>query len=412
MLFSNILNLVEEYVYTQFKEKSPNENIYHDIVHTKEVVEESTIMAREIGVGDIDTEILLIAAWFHDMGHLDTLKGHEEKSCEYAKKFLTENNYSEEKMKKVFDCILATKMSSQPNSLIEEIIKDADLCHVGKEKYFDQSSLLRAELENRTGTKMTDYDWNKSNIDFFIKHRFFTKYAKDRYGETKQENMLKLQKRVRKAYTKMEEEKLKNEKLEIEKEKLATKKEVIGKPERGVETMWRNTMRTHVSFSSMADNKAHIMISVNTLLLTAIVAFLIKNLSVYPQLILPTSMLTVVNLVSLVYAVLVTRPNITSGTFTNEDVLNKKVNLLFFGNFYKMNLENFSWGMNELMNDKDYLYDSMIKDYYYLGQVLGKKYLHLRMSYNIFMFGIILTIIAFAAVLTMYPITGDLVPIH
>ncbi len=200
--------------------------------------------------------------------------------------------------------------------------------------------------------------------------------------------------------------------MELEKEKLASKKESSLKPDRGVETMWRNTMRTHVSFSSMADNKAHIMISVNTLLLTAVVAFLIKNLSLYPQLIIPTSLLTLVSLVSLIYAVLVTRPNITSGTFTNEDVLNKKVNLLFFGNFFKMNLESFSWGMNELMNDKDYLYESMIKDYYFLGQVLGKKYLHLRMSYNIFMFGLIITIAAFIIALTFYPISGDLIPLH
>lgn len=412
MLFSNIINQTEEYIYKVFSEKSPSANIYHDIVHTKEVVNEVEKIGKEIGISDLDLEILIIAAYFHDLGHIDQVENHEEVSAQYAEKFLSNLNYPTDRLNKVIKCILATQLDYRPQNLLEEIIKDADLHHVGSDKYFDKSNLLRTELENRCGKKYEDYDWIKNNIDFFIKHKFYTKYAKDNYEEIKQSNLLKLQKRLRKALNKADEEKIKLEKLELEKEKLANKKESSSKPDRGVETMWRNTMRTHVSFSSMADNKAHIMISVNTLLLTAVVAFLIKNLSLYPQLIIPTSLLTIVSLVSLIYAVLVTRPNITSGTFTNEDVLNKKVNLLFFGNFYKMNLESFSWGMNELMNDKDFLYESMIKDYYFLGQVLGKKYLHLRMSYNIFMFGLIITVIAFIIVLTFYPITGDLIPIH
>ncbi len=412
MIFSNVLNLTEEYIYSFYKEKSPAVNIYHDIVHTKEVVEITGKIGKEIGINDIDLEILLIAAWFHDTGHILQFMGHEEISCDFAKEFLEKNDYPAERINRVLKCIIATKIDIEPETLIEEIICDADLNHLGTEKYFSKSELLRAEVENRTGNKFSDYDWIKSSIDFFIKHKFYTRYAKDNFDEQKQDNLLKLQKRLRKAVNKVEEEKIKVEKLELEKEKLANKKETIGKPERSVETMWRNTMRTHVSFSSMADNKAQVMISVNTLLLTAIVAFLIKNLSIYPQLIIPTAILTIVSLFSLVYSVLVTRPNITSGTFTNEDVLNKKVNLLFFGNFYKMNLENFSWGMNELMNDKDYLSDSMIRDYYFLGQVLGKKYAQLRISYNIFMFGLILSIIAFVIALTVYPITGDLVPIY
>ncbi len=412
MLFSTIINVTEEHIYKAFSEKSPAGNIYHDIVHTKEVVNEVEKIGREIGISDLDLEVLIIAAYFHDLGYIDQSENHEEIGANYAKNFLSKSDYPKDRLDKVINCILATKIDYQPKNLIEEIIKDSDLHHLGTEKYFDKSNLLRTEIENRRGEKFEDYDWIKNSIDFFIKHKFYTKFAKDNYEEIKQSNLLKLQKRLRKALNKAEEEKIKTEKLEIEKEKLASKKENSLKPDRGVETMWRNTMRTHVSFSSMADNKAHIMISVNTLLLTAVVAFLIKNLSLYPQLIIPTALLTIVSLVSLIYAVLVTRPNITSGTFTNEDVLNKKVNLLFFGNFYKMNLESFNWGMNELMNDKEFLYESMIKDYYFLGQVLGKKYLHLRMSYNIFMFGLILTVLAFIISLTFYPITGDLIPIH
>ncbi len=98
---------------------------------------------------------------------------------------------------------------------------------------------------------------------------------------------------------------------------------------------------------------------------------------------------------SIILSVLATRPNVTSGKFTKADVDNKKVNLLFFGNFHKMSLDEFQWAMNEMIGDKDYIYSSMTKDLYFLGLVLQRKYKILRWTYNIFMTGIIVSVIAF-----------------
>ncbi|RUA18230.1 MAG: phosphohydrolase, partial [Flavobacteriia bacterium] len=98
---------------------------------------------------------------------------------------------------------------------------------------------------------------------------------------------------------------------------------------------------------------------------------------------------------SMVLSVLATRPNITSGKFTKEDVEQKRVNLLFFGNFHKMKLEEYEWAMSELTKDKDYVYASLTKDLYYLGLVLNKKYKILRITYNIFMLGMIISVLAF-----------------
>ena len=75
--------------------------------------------------------------------------------------------------------------------------------------------------------------------------------------------------------------------------------------------------------------------------------------------------------------------------------MNKKVNLLFFGNFYNMSLPDYDWAMKEMMSDREYLNSSMIKDIYFLGVVLARKYKYLRISYNIFMFGLVLAIVAF-----------------
>ena len=77
-------------------------------------------------------------------------------------------------------------------------------------------------------------------------------------------------------------------------------------------------------------------------------------------------------------------------------VENKNVNLLFFGNFHKMKLNDFQWAMNELMKDKEYLYNSMTKDLYFLGKVLNRKYKILRITYTIFIIGILASVTAFA----------------
>ena len=145
----------------------------------------------------------------------------------------------------------------------------------------------------------------------------------------------------------------------------------------------------------MADSKANIMISVNTIVLSIMVSVLLGKLQFYPEFIIPTIILVLVCLCATVFAILATRPNISRGTFTREDIQNKQINLLFFGNFYNMELPDYDWAMKEMMKDKDYLYGSMIKDIYFLGVVLARKYKLLRISYSIFMYGLIAAIAAF-----------------
>ena len=145
----------------------------------------------------------------------------------------------------------------------------------------------------------------------------------------------------------------------------------------------------------MADSKANILISVNFIVLSVIIGTLYDKLLTDPNLQIPTVLLSIVCVLAIVFGILATRPTVTSGKFTKEDIANKKTNLLFFGNFHKMGYADYDWGMTEMIGDKNYLYSSMIKDTYFLGIVLAKKYRYLRIAYNIFMYGLILSMIAF-----------------
>jgi len=183
------------------------------------------------------------------------------------------------------------------------------------------------------------------------------------------------------------------EKVSKLKKKVKEAKEL--KPTRGIETMFRTTSKNHMELSAIADNKANIMISINSIILSVMVSVLIRKLEEYPHMTIPAVLLTIVCLTTIVFAVLATRPNVSKGKFERYDIINKETNLLFFGNFHRMSLKDYQWGMKEMLQDADYLYGSMIKDIYFLGTVLGKKYRLLRMSYTIFMYGFVLSILGF-----------------
>lgn len=165
--------------------------------------------------------------------------------------------------------------------------------------------------------------------------------------------------------------------------------------------MFRTTSGNHIMLSQMADNKANILITINSIILSVVVSVLIRKVEEDPRLVIPTIMLVSVCLATIVFAILSTRPNVSAGRFTREDIRNKKTNLLFFGNFHGMNVEDYEWSMKQMMKDADYLYGSLIKDIYYLGRVLGKKYKFLRIAYNIFMFGFVISILSFVVVMML-----------
>jgi hypothetical protein len=171
-----------------------------------------------------------------------------------------------------------------------------------------------------------------------------------------------------------------------------------GQPENiagAIETLLRLTAANDHRLSDMADNKAQILITVNSIIISAIVSLVLKNLKDNQFLSLPTYILLFVSLVTMILAILATRPSIPKGRFSKKDLLSRKVNLLFFGNYYRMNLEDYKDGMKTVIADPVFLFDNLIMDVHSQGRVLGRKYLLLRSAYNVFMIGLVISIITF-----------------
>jgi hypothetical protein len=127
-----------------------------------------------------------------------------------------------------------------------------------------------------------------------------------------------------------------------------------------------------------------------------ILGLLFRKLQDEPYLTIPSILFLLSSVTTIVIAILATRPKLGGGTFTTEDVINKKTNLLFFGNFHKAPFEQYNEAMRKMMRDPNYLYGALINDIYQLAVVLGRKYKLIRLAYNIFMFGLVISVIAFA----------------
>lgn len=374
--------------------------VYHNIDHTEEIVRAARTIAQGCKLSKSETEIVELAAWFHDVGYTTTAAEHEEKGAQLAAEFLWANGYPQERLEKVVGCILATKVPQQPKNELEAVVCDADLIHLGKKRFFARSNLLRMEIERRTGKPFTDIEWLQKNIEFASQATFHTAYAKEEFTARRIKNLATLQEQLREALARNEESSVKEQ---AQKEKTAAKIEKEKRPERGIETMFRVVPKNHLDLSALADQKASILISTSSIILSIIFGLLVTKIDTHPFILLPTSILALVCLTTMVFAILATRPNITTGTFTREDVTQRRTNLLFFGNFHGSSLEDFDWGMREMMKDADYLYGSMIKDLYYLGKVLGVKYKYLRIAYTIFMWGLIVSVIAFGIAIAAAP---------
>jgi hypothetical protein len=169
---------------------------------------------------------------------------------------------------------------------------------------------------------------------------------------------------------------------------------------KGMQTMLRIMNENHVEFSKMSDGKANILISVNAIIISVVLSVLLRRLEVEPHLTIPTILLLFTALATITLAILSTRPKVTTGLFKKEDIHDRKVNLMYFGSFHKSAVDDFEWGMREMMTEPEYMYSSMIRDIYSMGGVLARKFKLVNIAYNIFMFGLIISIVGYVLAIT------------
>ncbi len=376
----DIIKEVELFILQFFEEHIPAKYVYHSVEHTKMVVKMASEIADSETLDERNKSIVKVAAWFHDTGYSKKYKNHEEVSCKIAREFLASKNVDEGFITEVENCIRATKMGYVPQTLNEKVIADADLSHAGLDNFLDISNLLRKETSNISDKKQTKLEHWKKTLDFLEQVKYQTNNAKENFEDNRKQNIEKVKGRINK--------------LELRSEG-TNKKQPIRSTQRGTETMFRLTARNQINLSSIADNKANIMLTINSVLLSILISTSILNIQRGWNILIPGIILVVGCLISLIFSIMSVRPKISTGRFTDEDLEIKNVNLLFFGNFYDMPYSKYEKAVKTMIDDYDFLYGNLIKDQHSLGKVLFRKYKLLSFSYDFFMFGFVCAVLTY-----------------
>jgi predicted metal-dependent HD superfamily phosphohydrolase len=412
MDYPPLLEQAEHYVRSLYDTHVSEKLYYHNLRHTEGVVEAATQIAQHYQLSDVDFFTVNVAAWFHDLGYLTgDGPGHEERGARMAQSYLEGSSVDFGVVEAIKRCIIATQLPQRAVGLTEQIVCDADLFHLGTDEFGDRNKLMRKEAEAVQGRKISKDEWRRSTIRFLESHQYYTDYCRLLLNEQQNENLLKLRAKDPEASvhgpntlnTLLREHGLEESKSEEQEPVDKKKKEKKKDPGRGIDTVFRITSNNNQKLSSQADSKAHILIQVNSIIISVLLSLLLRKIEDHTNLAIPATLLLAVNLVTIIFSILATRPHIPPGTFSQADLDEKKVNLLFFGNFYRMSLEQYANGMLIMMDDRDFLYGSLIRDVYFQGIALGKKYRWLRLSYNVFMYGLIASVMAFLIAALAFP---------
>ncbi|MEL7221360.1 MAG: Pycsar system effector family protein [Bacteroidota bacterium] len=348
---------------------------------------------KVLGAGENSSaeDILLarVAAFFYPLGFRLQPFSPQNASQTAAKRFLTEQGQSEGFITSLQQC-LKQVYDKQPTTPAASLLHDALIGTYCNTETYNWANLRKMEASLLEGP--TDrLAQAQLHLQELLSIRYATHAGQMHWQKAMSAQLLEQKKRVEKL--------LRDQDNQLTVKAHQTKAEAFlieaGIPVRAAQTYFRAVYRNHINLSAIADNKANIMISVNAILISVLITFLsYRNIAeTQPMILLPVVVFLVTGLASLTFAVLSARPKVTN-VISNEKQAAAN-SLAFFGNFVHLSLADFEAAMNEQLSSSTLIYKSMVDDLYYLGQVLDKKYRYLSIAYNVFMVGLIVTVIFF-----------------
>jgi len=197
MAHNTIVSSSARFVTNLFAERLPVWAHYHSLKHTATVVVGCRKIGINLGLKADDIEVITIAGWFHDTGYTKRVKDNERVGAAIAQTFLMRNNYSQSKIRKVIDCIMATKIPQRPRNILEKVICDADMASLGKKTFLTENELLRKEIVECENRNMDVSTWLRRTEPFLRTHRFHTTYGRTVLERGRQKNISIIQQLIR-----------------------------------------------------------------------------------------------------------------------------------------------------------------------------------------------------------------------
>lgn len=373
----------ENYIAALLAEKLPENIVFHNFNHALLVKNYAETIGRQADLTADEMNILRICALFHDTGYINSYVQYKEESVLIASAFLAKHEVDEQTINQVAEIIRESKLPYKSKDKISEVLCDADMMYIASENCMEQFDLLYEETALMKPKTVKRAVFERSCLGFFATHTYLTEYGKTVLQFKKEDAAKRIAGRMNRR------------KLIENKKENPDKKEKGISYSRGVETLFRLTARNQINLNSIADHKSNILISVNAIIISIIITMLTGKIGNMSQDIFPILVLLIVCLITIIIAIMSTRPILITKKFTKDDLKQKNVDLIFFGNFIKMEYDDYLKAIKDMIKEDDHLYSIMIKNQYTLGKILSKKFRLVKIAYNIFMIGIILTVVVF-----------------
>lgn len=172
---------IYQHMMSRLEDELPPWLYYHSPDHTRYVLEKTRFLAETEAVSEEDMELLKLAALYHDSGFLIAPQDHEQTSCELAREDLKRYGFETEKIDRICQMILATRIPQKPRSLLEKILADADLEYLGTAQFFPYANKLYKEILH-FNPDLSRPAWNRLQVEFLSAHSYHTRFCK-RYRE-------------------------------------------------------------------------------------------------------------------------------------------------------------------------------------------------------------------------------------
>lgn len=193
MKYKDLRELCKDYVAGLFSKRSDDSLVFHNYAHTERVVARADQISLYYHLEEPHHFVVIAAGWFHDVGYLfEDRRAHEEIGAEIASDFLEKQGVEDKLVTQIVNCILATSVPQQPNGILQAILCDADLFHLGTPEFFARDRFMHVETEIRTAAKIPEQKWVSNTISFLEAHQYHTTYCQLLLERSKLENLQKL----------------------------------------------------------------------------------------------------------------------------------------------------------------------------------------------------------------------------
>lgn len=193
----SLLDKVEKHARKEFRKAVWKSFPYHNLAHTESVVALCTEIAEAMELDDDQIEILIIAAWFHDLGYSDSYAHHEEASKEMAEAYLNNHGCKKGAIQTILDVIESTRVDyARHKSTLEQIMFDADRSSIGHPNFFIFGNLLRKEWEEHDFALFSDEGWNALQVRYLENTQFKTSFSQQKFGHQRLINLDLAKKRL------------------------------------------------------------------------------------------------------------------------------------------------------------------------------------------------------------------------